>query len=57
MPKPEAILTIWPEPCFSISAAARWVMWKKPATLVAILALKSSAVYSVNGLAMNMPAS
>ncbi len=36
------MLTIWPEPCFSISVAARWVMWKKPATLVAILVLKSS---------------
>ena len=30
------MLTMWPEPCFSISAAARWVMWKKPARLIAI---------------------
>ena len=27
------IETMWPEPCFSISAEARCVMWKKPATL------------------------
>ena len=27
------MFTMWPPPCFSISATARCVMWKKPARL------------------------
>ena len=37
------MLTIWPEPACSIRAAARCVMWKKPARLTAVAVAKSAS--------------
>ena len=50
------MLTMWPPPCATICPMTRWVMWKNPARFSAVIAAKSSSVYSVNGLAMKMPA-
>ncbi len=50
------MFTTWPPPWSTICRIARWVMWKKPARLTAVIAAKSSGVYSVNGLPMKMPA-
>jgi hypothetical protein len=37
------MLMTWPEPCLTICAMARWVMWNKPARLVANIAAKSAS--------------
>jgi hypothetical protein len=49
------MLTMWPDPCLSISLAARWVTWKKPARLINNAAAKSASEYSVKGLARRSP--
>jgi hypothetical protein len=45
-----------PPACASICRTARCETWKNPARFSEILAAKSASVYSVNGLAMNIPA-
>ena len=50
------MLTTWPLPWATICPITRWVMWKNPARFTAVIAEKSSGVYSVNGLPMKIPA-
>ena len=50
------IWTTWPLPCFSISAMASCVMWKKPARLTPTSRRSRPRCTAVNGLAMKMPA-
>ena len=48
--------TTCPPPCASICRTARCVTWKNPARFTDTTRAKSASVYSVNGLATNIPA-
>src|SRR5271166_796469 len=50
------VVTLPPVTCESICLTANWVIKMKPSRLVETSLRKSSAVYSVNGLATKMPA-